>query len=83
MGDYTNLLYQFSRQVRVGIPPKNIQLAIASIDQVLAQVTDDVTLPILTLRLVRALLPLFDVSDPPSEVQLVRNLQPWVADLLQ
>jgi len=81
----TDFLRELSDELGVALPRTEYDVAARRIDAVFDVNTEDVTLPLLTLKLVRTLLPLFPVNLPISSIEeqrLVAALQPFVEDLM-
>lgn len=83
---YTALIHELEDELGVSLPRNNMSQANSLIAKVLRESTDEITLPILTLRIVRALIPLFGEDrlreGSQVEYELVQALQPFVVDLI-
>jgi hypothetical protein len=82
MNEPTALLRALSDELGAVLPQSQYRRACQLINQIFTHSTEETTLPSLTLKLVRTLLPLYPSADPGDERSLVTALQPAVASLL-
>ena len=85
MTDYTELLREIADELGAVVTPSLQKEASRRIEDIFESNTDEITLPLLTLKIIRAVVPLFQVPIPQGSEQestLVYILAPLVADTM-
>ena len=82
MTDHSELLHGLSNGLGVPLPESEVETAHRVVDKVFDDNTEEMTLSILTVKIIRALLPLYRLAivyGGEDERWLVNELQPFVA----